>query len=360
MKILFVLKKRGLAYGTSYGSELSSGLINSAKLIKEMLDDCNVESKIVEVNDNNCIDREVFLYKPTHVIVEAIWVVPAKFIELKRLHPKVKWIVRVHSEIPFLANEGIAIDWINGYLDLGISISVNSSRAKNDLSEYAKVRHPEAEIILLPNYYKIHSHGHHHVKNESNTLNIACFGAIRPLKNQLIQAMAAITYAEKYNKKLKFHINATRLENSGSNNVLKNIRALFLNLGENYQLVEHPWYEHFQFIQIIQNMDLSMQVSLSETFNIVTADFVSQKIPVIVSEEITWVHEKYRTNCNNMNDIVETMRVALHDKKYDVNNLHKLEEYNELSQLAWLEYFNHIFSHKSSFLSKLKKKWMNL
>jgi hypothetical protein len=71
-----------------------------------------VDSTIIEVIDNNGIDREVTKYKPTHVIIEALWVIPSKFEILTKLHPNVKWIIRLHSEIPFLANEGIAMEWM--------------------------------------------------------------------------------------------------------------------------------------------------------------------------------------------------------------------------------------------------------
>jgi hypothetical protein len=43
----------------------------------------SAESNIVVVLDNNEIDKYVTKYKPTHVIIEALWVVPTKFHILK-------------------------------------------------------------------------------------------------------------------------------------------------------------------------------------------------------------------------------------------------------------------------------------
>ena len=336
-KTLFILKKRE----HSTGSGLSSGLINSVKLIKEMLDDNDIESKIVEVIDNNYIDKEVNEYKPSVVIVEAIWVVPSKFTELQRLHPNVKWIVRIHSETPFIANEGNAISWINQYINLGISISVNSDRMLNDLTKYTdSTNNIDSNIILLPNYYKINNletKESDTEKERGEYLNIGCFGAIRPLKNQLIQAIAAISYTKQYDRKLKFHINVSRLENDGSNNVLKNLRALFLDLDKNsYQLVEHGWYEHKDFLNVIKDMDLGLQVSLSETFNIVTADFVKQQIPVVVSNEINWIDNNFRTNPTSLNDIIDTIHKSLNDKKGCIRNIEKLQHYNDFSEKCWV------------------------
>src|SRR6516165_3286534 len=98
-RILFILKHRGFgAYGcwnySDNGGHLSSGLYNSVRFVVDMLNDNDIEAKMVDVIDNNCIDREVTKFKPTHVIIEAFWVVPEKFDILRPLHPKVKWIVR--------------------------------------------------------------------------------------------------------------------------------------------------------------------------------------------------------------------------------------------------------------------------
>ena len=72
MKILFIIKKR-----ISYNNKVVSfGLINSSKFVCEAINKLkNIEAKVVDVVDNNCIDREVSQYKPDIVIIEALWVV---------------------------------------------------------------------------------------------------------------------------------------------------------------------------------------------------------------------------------------------------------------------------------------------
>ena len=74
----------------------------------------HIVASFVQVVDNNDIDREIVKFQPTVVIIEAFWVVPDKFDILKILHPKVVLVVRNHSEIPFLANEGVAFEWLQG------------------------------------------------------------------------------------------------------------------------------------------------------------------------------------------------------------------------------------------------------
>ncbi|MCX8008208.1 MAG: glycosyltransferase family 1 protein, partial [Patescibacteria group bacterium] len=115
MRVLFILKQRKV-YSETPANQLTVGLKNSALFVSEMLNQIVHESKLVEVVDNNFIDREVHLYKPSVVVIEALWVVPEKFTILQKLHPNVKWIIRIHSNLPFLANEGIAIEWLKEYV----------------------------------------------------------------------------------------------------------------------------------------------------------------------------------------------------------------------------------------------------
>ena len=169
------------------------------------------------------IDREVAQFKPDTVIIEALWVVPEKFDVLKKLHPTVRWIVRIHSNIPFLASEGIAVEWIKGYVARGVEVAVNEKRALHDVRTIVADEDLQFLVIYLPNFYPV-------VKTEVDAerfeyLHVGCYGAIRPLKNQLSQAVAAIRYADKTGQILVFHINATRVERGDAE--LKNLRALF-------------------------------------------------------------------------------------------------------------------------------------
>jgi hypothetical protein len=331
-KVLFILKKRQSSH-TNYSS-ISSGLLNSAKFVSDMLNKNGIESNLVEVVDNNCIDREVTKYKPTHVIIEALWVVPSKFETLIKLHPNVQWIIRLHSDISFLANEGIAIDWIYEYMKYpNVSVSSNDLETNENFSQLTN-----SNFVYLPNYYPVGFFNHNRTKPScKKVLNVGCFGAVRPLKNQLIQAVAAIDYADTYGKKLRFHINVKRIEGKGEP-VLKNLRELFEN-NPKHELVEYDWLTHDEFIDVVQSMDFGMQVSFTETFNIVTADFVNNNIPVVVSREIPWVSRLFQANPSKVESIVRRMRLALMFPKLKVLNKIGLWLNSLKSERIWTKYF---------------------
>ena len=304
-KILFVSKKRIDHYGVAFG------LVNSSKFCSEFLSqNLNIESNAVLVIDANGIDKEIHKYKPNIVVLEAIWVTPHKIKELLKLHKKITWIIRIHSKSSFLATEGIAFSWLNSYKEISqeyrnFHIAVNNEQFHVDLSS---IMH--TNILYLPNLYPLKKQDQSVIFTEFdfNTINIGCFGALRPLKNQVQQAIAAIIFANNNNLKLKFHINSNRIEQKGEE-VLKNLRAIFKG-SYNHRLIEHNWTDHVDFYKIVKSMDIGMQVSMTESFNIVTADFVANKIPIVVSKDIDWVPFIWRCDPTDTNEIVNKLELA--------------------------------------------------
>lgn len=286
-RLLFILKSREGDWG--YSGSRESGLSNSVRFVVEMLNAQGIDAKAVEVPDNNAIDREVAAYRPTHVIIEAFWVVPEKFDVLMPLHPDVQWIVRDHSETPFLANEGIAFGWTVDYLRRGIEVMCNSPRAVTDMSIVAMAAGTDPSFVTYgPNHYPIPRLCDMQPRvRRSDVVNIGCFGAVRPLKNHMTQAIAAIAFARSIGAQLRFHINATRVEGKGDP-ILKNLRELFRRLNS-AELVEHGWMNHTDFLTALSGMDVLMQASFTETFNIVAADAMAVGVPVLASSEIPWV-----------------------------------------------------------------------
>lgn len=311
-RVLFILKYRhSYTYG-DYSVGLKSGLLNSAKFVSDMLVEKRYDSHVVEVTDNNSIDREVTKHRPDIVILEALWVVPEKLNVLKKLHPNVKWVVRLHSEIPFLANEGIAMDWINRYLNIdGVHIGLNSHQTLEEMKDYLRAANKDpSRLIYLPNYYPVSKRPIERIPISS--LHVGCFGAIRPLKNHLTQAFAAIEFAKRNDLILHFHINATRKDGAYMEPILDNLRALFAGLDpQRYVLEEQEWLDRPEFLHLVRCMDIGLQVSMSESFNIVSADFVSEGVPLVTSKEVRWMPKEFQADPTNVESIVKAMKKAL-------------------------------------------------
>jgi hypothetical protein len=357
IKVQFILKHRESYWNASIKStsinnySLSSGLLNSATFVCDALNTTKeIEAELVQVEDNNSIDRETTRFKPDVVIIEAFWVVPEKFEILTKLHPNITWIVRNHSEIPFAAQEGIIMDWSLRYLAYkNVNIAANSYRSFYDMSALVEAAYPlqNKKVIYLPNMYTLLGHESKLSKKESEYLDVACFGAIRPLKNQLLQAVAAINFAKNKHKKLRFHINGGRVEGGSiSENVLKNLRLLFNKLPA-AELIEHGWYPHDEFLSLLKTMDIGLQVSFSETYNIVSADMVHVGLPIVTSKESLWSPCIVHADPTSSKDILKKINIAWYLRNTGLYQkfCHRfLNNYSKQSLKDWLRALK---NHKS-------------
>jgi len=350
-RILILLKKNYV-----YGSHTTKvGLQNSVELLAAGLREIGMEVITAICEDGNSIDREVHRNKPNICILEALWYTPEKLLELQKLHPRVLFISRINSKIPFLAMEGMSIGWLAAYLkgnfavkQPNVIIGVNNAQCSDDLESVNIFNH------YLPNIYpgltpRTVGNGekllqeisftldisHEHC---SDTIHIGCFGAVRPLKNQLIQAVAAIRWADEQGLKLVFHMNTERLEQKGEE-PLKNIRALFA-ANPSHILLEHGWLDHIEFLQLVGTMNINLQVSYTESFNIVTADSVSQSVPVIVSHDIDWMPDMCKADPNDSRDIARKMDIVYRHKSYAMRKtIGALNTYNQEALVVWKNFF---------------------
>ena len=346
-KILFILKRREDYNPVAHSPMgLSTGLYNSASFVRDMCNEIGIATELEVAIDNNCIDRLVNKHRPTHVIIEALWVVPTKFVVLQKLHPNVKWIIRLHSEMPFLAGEGMAMDWLGEYINFeNVDIGVNAPRMLDEVQTFLSVKqglsHKEISkrVYYLPNYYP-----QDYVQKlfcpRKDKIKISCFGAVRPLKNHMVQAVAAVKFAESIGRKLEFHINGGRIEMKGDS-VMNNLRAFFQHLApRGHKMIMHKWTPREEFLEICAKMDIGLQVSFSETFNIVGADLISQGVPIVGSKEIPFASHYFNADPTSSNDIAEKLTSVWNSPDFNVaENQKNLSKYTETTKSIWLDQF---------------------
>lgn len=336
-KVLFLLKRRE-DYNSTHHSAIgvSTGLYNSARFMRDMLVDLGISSEIEVVIDNNDIDRAVTKYRPKFVIIEALWVVPQKFQILKKLHPEVTWIIRLHSEMPFMAMEGIAMDWIGEYAAIDkMLIACNAPRMMRDIATFINPK----KLIYLPNYYP-QNYVQKSLNKDKEYIDISCFGAVRPLKNHLVQAIAALHFAKSKGKKLRFHINSGRIEQRGDS-VLNNLIGLFQHLyDDGHELINHKWAPREEFLKVCAQMDIGLQCNFSETFNIVSADLLSQGVPIVGSSEIPWSFSMFNAIPTDIESISNKLALTYTMPKLNVSvNQRNLKKYTNKTKKIWYKFF---------------------
>lgn len=346
-RVLFILKRRDDYHPVKHSPKgLSTGLFNSASFVNQMLLDMGIESAMEIAIDNNCIDRLVTKHKPTHVIIEALWVVPQKFAVLCKLHPTVKWIIRLHSEMPFMAGEGMAMDWLGDYVTYdNIDIGVNAPRMLNEIQAYLKIakgwtdRQTQERIYYMPNFYPQEYQTKTLDKNKY-WVDVACFGAVRPLKNHMLQAVAALKFARYVGKQLRFHINVGRIEMKGDP-ALNNLRGFFQHLHDSgHHMVGHEWRPREGFLDLCSEMDIGLQCNFSETFNIVSADLISQGVPVVGSYEIPWATRWFNARPAESDEIADAMIRTYEYPRLNVwLNQCNLTKYTDKTTKIWYKLF---------------------
>ena len=96
---------------------------------------------------------------------------------------------------------------------------------------------------------------------------------------------------------------------------------------------------HDAFLCVLSCMDINMAVSLTESFNICTADSVMCNVPVVVSKEIRWVNPKLHADATDVDSIVRTMErsVGIGKHYFLHDNKKRLRAYNEVSRKTWLK-----------------------
>jgi hypothetical protein len=350
MDALFLLKHRQDYSGDTYTEfqQIGTGMYNSAKFVSDELNLKGLSSDVQITTDGNTVDAAVTLANPKIVFIEGLWVTPAKFAELMALprHAGRIWAVRIHSEIAFLSSEGSAMEWISEYVALGVRVAPNSDSALDQLVSYMSAQGFSEEQLrtlmpYLPNCYPtnwVNSLSSLDTSAKS-AVDVGCFGALRPLKNQLQQALVAMRYARSIGKGLRFHVNGRA--DSGGSGPARNIAGMFNRLPEAFELVVHDWEDRDTFLQTLRSIDFVMQDSFSETFNMVAAAAVFAGRPVLGSDEISWLYPLYSTptDQNKSLQVLQVLQVILANKPFFIKqNRSRLKAFAKSSAAIWVKY----------------------
>lgn len=331
MKVLFLLKRRSYC-GNSYGLKVS------CELVAKALKDYHVHSKIVTIVDSNEIDREVHNFKPDFCFLEAIYAPPYKVREVIRLHPNTHFNVRIHSKVEFLAQESMAFNWLAEYKEIAkyysnFSISANNLDFIHEMNNALGYR-----MDYTPNIYPIEGKYKTDTNPIGSILSVGAFGALRILKNHLQMAVGAIKVADDLGLKLRFHINDSSTIEKEGNSIKKNLISLFADT--RHDLVMNNWEHHHDFTNLVKRMDLGLQISMSESFNLTAADFIAHGIPVVGSPEITFLSSLYQARPTDFEDIVNKIKFALKYKTWGIHLLNeiKLRNHNKVATQEWVKY----------------------
>jgi hypothetical protein len=268
----------------------------------------------------------------SHVVVSAPWIATEELAGMAHRHPDVEFAVLSHSNVGFLQADPRAIALLRQGADLGralpnFHIGANSASLRN----WWRAAY-QTPMVLLPNMYPFEA-----VRNKpawnGGTLRIGCFCAIRPYKNVLTAAAAALEVGVRLRASdLEFWISGGRTEGGGT--IAEAIHQMFVNVPR-AKVVANHWESWPRFLDTVGSMDLLMQPSYTETFNVVTADGIARGVPSVVSEAIRWAPKNWRAATDEARDLADRAVALLHDPGAVEQGVEALIANNEAALREW-------------------------
>jgi glycosyltransferase involved in cell wall biosynthesis len=232
------------------------------------------------------------LRPPTHVIINTpSFILPEGFDELATKYQNTQFVQVSHSGLAYLSIDEFGIRNIRDVLDLSanrhnIKVAGNNPRFVSWVEDDFG-----AKVPFLPNLYDTStfvspvSH-----RNAIETLRIGTFGPARPWKNQLVAAEAAIALARRLGARLEYYVNGNRNDVDGR--TAQSRAELFRGL-TNAALISVPWQPWPAFRRTVGSMDLLLQPSFDETFQVIVADGIAEGVPVVTTAACEWTPKSW-------------------------------------------------------------------
>lgn len=313
------------------------GLGVSSQLICNYLRKHHIRAECFPVDGHGMIEARLAADPSiTHLVVMAPWMDPLKLAEWCAKYPETRFAVTCHSNLAFLQADRTASRLLPQYAALSRSVH-NFWLAGNAyaLSCWAGIVH-HAPVLTLPNLYWVDSaKWKPHLPWRGGTLDIGMFGAVRHLKNLSTGAGATLLLQRQLHCRIRLHVNSGRVE-GGDINVARQM----VECDPHVDWIEAPWMDWPEFTQYVAGMNLLLQPSLTESFNIVTADGVANGVCSVVGPAIAWAPHDWHANPDDPCAIARVARRLLHDHHAPYEGLEALEEHNARGLRSWMDWLN--------------------
>jgi glycosyltransferase involved in cell wall biosynthesis len=269
----------------------------------------------------------------TNVVISAPWI-PTHFLNhLCGTFPAIHFAVNCHSNVGFLQADPNGMRLIREGLDLEMALP-NFEMAANSQKMCRWIEDAYGSPCrYLPNLYFMHKMPLHPNHWKGGVLRIGCFGAIRPQKNLASAVGAAVEISHRLKADTEIWVSSGRFEGGGAV-VLNTVRAMVEGLPM-VKLREGGWLTWPQFRTLVKSMNLLLQPSSTESFNMVTADGIAEGVPSVVSEAIDWAPEHWKANADEVFDISRVGISLLRDPHAYREGWDALAEFVEQGLISW-------------------------
>lgn len=315
-----------------------------------------VETDVFPVRNNvdvvHAIDRynETHAESLTHVVISAPWLSVYDLRHLVEHFKQIEFAVLCHSNVGFLQADPQGVLLLRRYQELAESVP-NLKIGGNCAPFVAWFEAAYGKrTVLLPNLYPIPKRLQHRSWRGSGPLKIGAFGAVRPYKNFMTAAAAAIVIQRALGLPTEFHMST-----GGECGTVDAIEQMYSGL-DGMRLVKHPWQTWDGFIRIVAEMDLLLQPSYTESFNLITADGISVGVPSVVSSSIRWAPDEWKADSDDAADVARVGLKLLGDGGCGPG-LAALRKHNEHGLYHWRAYLERQDCWEDLFSKWLSEAW---
>lgn len=276
-----------------------------------------IDATVFPVRHNVDVVRSIDRYNEehqadplTHVVISAPWLSAWDMAQLLIKFPQIKFVVLSHSNVGFLQADADGVWNLRKYINLAeyypnLRIGGNSEKFVNWLrNAYGNV---SSDFMYLPNLYPISLTPMRVWADKpakcDQTIRIGAFGAVRPYKNFMTAAGAAIVIQRYMGVPVELHMSG-----GGEAGDVAAIEQLCGDVPY-FKLIMHPWQYWDDFIRLVAQMDLLLQPSYTESFNMITADGIYVGVPSVVSPAIDWAPTLWKANSDQP---VEVAQIGIH------------------------------------------------
>jgi glycosyltransferase involved in cell wall biosynthesis len=308
--------------------------INTAKVLRRE----GIKAHVWPILGASDLRKRLEASPAKQIIISAPWIPSVDLQSLSGDFSETHFAVNCHSNVGFLQADRNGVKLIREAMELelgthNIQLAGNSHR----FCDWVRATFG-APCVYLPNLYSLDCEP---VWQRSpfagGTLRIGVFGAIRPLKNLMSAAGAALEISRRLRVPLELWLSSGRSE-GGGDTVLGAVQEMLRGL-PHVKLVLHGWQPWPKFRKIVGYMHLLLQPSYTESFNMVTADGVAEGVASVVSNAIDWAPEHWKANVDDVLDIARVGRGLLYDQRAAHDGITALEAYVADGLRSYQKYF---------------------
>jgi hypothetical protein len=298
----------------------------------------DLEQKIIQIDAAAVARQEIPL---SHIVVSAPWIPTADWQRLISKYPQIDFAVISHSNVAFLHADPNGTRLLREAMDMQMAWHNFTVAANSHKFAAWALRAYGTDLTYLPNLYNLENTSSRSQRARpayiGGVLRIGCFGAVRVLKNHMTAAAAALEIHSRLGVDTEFWMSGGRNEGHGINGIIAAIQQMTQGV-KGFRLVTTNWESWPAFNATVRSMNLLMQPSMTESFNMTTADGVSQGVPSVTSDAIEWVPSAWKADADNALDIANKGVALLYDPVASSEGWNALKHHNEQGTAAWLRW----------------------